>query len=525
VDPDDRTSFIAKSVEVALICISICDVDDRFLATLLAEDNNKSTIIQCSIIVQEGEHSQPVSREYCLKLLAMRSKRLLLRAHSTMAQQLAQLDYAIQKSWSRYAPGYTEWTLVSNAGGHWLSTDTLVQGHSMSVQYDLLSGQLLVNGLPMDQSSKSCREQPLYTTLFDRALVEVVPCTTPGFQFSTKRKFGGYDVCLGIAQAELLVSATKNDATFETLPRCLFQAAFPDHFSRDFVHLLNTATRTVQFRPVSQPWGETSPDNWTLSMQPCATKWKLTRGPCSIVGVATATSKQVSDVLEPLADVSRIHNVLQSSGEKLFIDIPTLRLSFQLTRGSTFLESQEYPSMVVDNDQTLGTFIGLRSKLLLKHQQCDSRLVLIPESNDVHYALEGGHINVAVTRSSILRVHAVNINPLLGRLLGSGELNCTLYLAYLHALTSFCLVDSLTRKTGTEQALSVLSSAAVRSFDQLSQPCANIPATLASLTPGRVYYPPEKRVMQNVQLDDNISWMLQHGHFVSAVGNLFRQSE
>ena len=524
-DSDDRTCFIAKSVEVALICMSTCDVDERFLPTLLAGDSNTSTLIECSIVVQEGEHSQAASPEYCLTLLEMRSKRLLQRAHGTMAQHLDQVDHAVQKSWSRYDPGYSEWTLVPNAGGHWLDTDTLIEGHSMSVHYDLLSGELLVNGLPMDQPSKNCREQPLYTTLFDRALVEIMPCTVPGFQFSTKRRFGGYEVCLGIAQAELLVSATKDGATYETLPKCLFQAAFPAHFSQDFVHWLNTATKTVQFRPANQPWDETSPENWTLSTQPFTAKWKLTKGAYSIVGVATATSKQVSSVLQPLADISRIHNVLQPSGQKLLIEIPTLRLSFHLTKGSDLLISQEYPSMVVDSDQTLGTFIGLRSKLLLKHQQNDSRVALIPESNDVHFALESGHIKVAVTRSSISKVHTVNIDPLLGRLLGSGELSCTLYLAYLHALTAFCLVDPLTGKTGTEQALAMLSSAAVRSFDQLSQPCADILAKLADLTPGRAYYPPNKRVMQNVQLHDGISSLSQHGHFVSAVGVLFRQSE
>jgi hypothetical protein len=525
VDSDDRTSFIAKSVEVALICISTCDVDEQFLTTLLAEDNNTSTLTQCSIVVQEGEHSQAATREYCLTLLEMRSKRLLQRAHGTMAQHLTQIDHAVQESWSRYVPGHTEWTLVSDAGGHWLSTDTLVQGHPMSVHYDLLSGALLVNGLPMDQPSKTCREQPLYTTLFDRALVQVMPCTTPGFQFSTKRKFGGYDICLGIAQAELLVSATKGDATYETLPKHLFKAAFPDHFSQDFVHWLDTATNTVQFRPANQPWDETSPNNWILSRQPFTTKWKLAKGACSVVGVATATSKQVSDVLEPLADTSRIHNVLRPSGRRLLIEIPTLRLSFHLTRGSTLLKSQEYPSMVVDNDQTLGTFIGLRSKLLLKHQQSDGRVVLVPESDDVRFALESGHIKVSVTKCSISTVHAVRIDSLLGRLLDSGELSCTLYLAYLHALTSFVLVDPLTRKTGTEQALAVLSSAAVRSFDQLSQPSVDILAKLADLTPGRAYYPPNLRVMQDVQLDDSISSLSQHGHFVSAVRVLFQQSE
>lgn len=181
--------------------------------------------------------------------------------------------------------------------------------------------------------------------------------------------------------------------------------------------------------------------------------------------------------------------------------------------------------MVVDNDQTLGTFVGLHSKVLLKHSKTGKRVVLIPESNDVYFGQESGRVKVTVGKGSISKVHAVEIDSLHGRLLDSGELSCKLYLAYLHALTSFCLVDPLTGKTGTEQALATLGSAAVRSFDQLSQANVNILAKFAGLTPGREYYPKHKQVMQTVQLDDRISFLSQHGHFLSTVQTLLRQSE
>lgn len=251
VDTDDRTSFIAKSVEVALICMSTCDLDQQFIPELLAGDNNTSTLIQCSIIIQEGKHSKSDTREESLALLDTRYKRLLQCAHRIMAQHPSQVDHAVRNLWSDYVPGHTGWTLLPAAGNHWLSTDTvLAQGSSMSVHYDLLSGQLLVNGLLMDQPPNSCRDHPLYLTLFDRAIVEVMPCTAPGLQFSAMREFGGHTVRLGISQSELLVEATKDSITYKTLPRHLFEETFPYHFAHDFVHWFNIATRTVQFRPV-----------------------------------------------------------------------------------------------------------------------------------------------------------------------------------------------------------------------------------------------------------------------------------
>jgi hypothetical protein len=530
-DADDRTAFIVKSVEVALVCTSTFDIDKHFLPDLLAKENNTSILIQCSIILQEGEHCLPCIKEHCVALLQMRCKRLLQRAHHLMVQHSTQIDDAVRQLWADYVPGDTGWTLPSAAGNHWLSTDTvLAQGSSMSVHYDLLSGELLVNGLPMDQPPKSCRDHPLYSTLFKRALVEVMPCTAPGLQFSTKRPFGGYNVRLGIAQAGLLVEATKekatkDDPTYETIPKHLVKSAFPAHYTDDFVHWLDVATKTVQFRPADQPWDASSPEVWTLSKQPGCTKWQLVKGGSFVIGVASATSKQVSDVLEPLADRPRIHNLLQPCAKILHINIPTLRVNFHLESGSSLLESQESRSMVVDDDQTLGTFIGLHSKVLLRHLKTSDRVVLVPESNDVHFLQECGRIKVSVSKSSISKVHTVHIDPLLGRLRSSGELSCNLYLAYLHALTSFCLVDPLTGKTGTEQALATLASAAVKSFGQLSQANVDILAKFAGLTPGREYYPKGMRVMQTLRLDNKISFLSQHGHFMSAVQILFEQSE
>jgi hypothetical protein len=530
-DADDRTAFIVKSVEVALVCTSTFDVDEHFLPDLLAKENNTSILIQCSIILQEGEHCLPRTKEHCVALLQMRCKRLLQRAHHLMVQHSTQIDDAVQKLWSDYVPGHTGWTLLSAAGDHWLSTDTvLAQGSSMSVHYDLLGGELLVNGLPMDQPPKSCRDQPLYSTLFKRALVEVMPCAAPGLQFSTKRPFGGHNVRLGIAQAELLVeatkeNATKDDPTYETIPRRLVEPAFPAHYTNDFVHWLDVATKTVQFRPVDQPWDASSPEVWTLSKQPGCAKWQLVKGECFVIGVASATSEQVCHILEPLADRSRIHNLLQPCEKMLHISIPTLRVNFHLQSGSNLLESQESRSMVVDNDQSLGTFIGLHSKVLLRHLETGNRVVLIPESTDVHFSQDCGRIKVFVGKGSISKVHTVHIDPLLGRLRNSGELSCNLYLAYLHALTSFCLVDPLTGKTGTEQALAALASAAVKSFGQLSQANVDILAKFAGLTPGREYYPKNMRVMQTLRLDNKISFLSQHGHFMSAVQTLFQQSE
>lgn len=527
-DHNDKKAFTAKSVEVALVCTSTFDIDGHYLDAVIAGENNASILVQASVVVQEGEHTLASNKEPLLPILAMRRKRLLCRSYKILAQRPTELDDAMKKAWSAYVPG-SAWRAVSEIADHWVTTDTLAttQSASMSVHYNLISGELLVNGLPLDQPPKEYRRHPQYSTLFGKAVVEVMPSATPGFQFSTKRQFGGFSVQLGMSNGDLVVRATRGDATYETIPSRLVEKRYPISFVEDYIQWFNAATNTVQFRPVNEPWNSSSPEVWTLSKtQIC---WRLSRSQCSVVGIRTLTSNRVSRVLEPLANEARIHCIVQPNGDTrtLLVSIPTLpaRLSFTLKEGENLLKCNEFRSMMVDDDQSLGTLVGLCSKIVLKHLSRDDRMVLVPESDVVTYQRAGAHISVAASKQSIRTVHALRVDPKLGRLLDNGELGCKLFLAYLHALTSFCLIDPLTRKTGTEQALTILKSAAVRSFDQLSQQQIDMLVKIAGLSPRRCYYPAHLRVMQTDGWDNNISFLSQHGHYITIVKTLLEQAK
>lgn len=525
-DHNDKTAFTAKSVEVALICTSTFDIDGKYLNHVLAGKGNASILVQASIVIREGEDTLASEKEPHLAILAMRRKRLLCRAYEILAQHPTELDDAVKKAWSAYVPG-SGWRAVLEAADHWVTTNTLATSHvaSMSVHYNLLSGELLVNGLLLDQPPPAYRAHSQYSTLFGKNVVEIMPSTTPGFQFSTKRQFGGCSVQLGMSNGDLDVRASKGDATYDMIPSRYVEKAYPFSFGKNYTHWFNAATNTVQFRPIDKPWDSSSPEVWTLSQ--CRNQWRLSKNGSSVAGVDSLTSQRISLVLDPLASRTRIHNILQPSGDvkTLLVSIPALRLTFNLAQGSTSLESNQYRSMVVDADQSLGTLVGLRSKIVLNHSTSNDRMALVPESEAVTYQRAGNHISVVVSKVTIHKVHALHVDPKLGRLLDNSELGCKLFLAYLHALTSFCLVDPLTHKTGTEQALTILKSAAVCSFDQLAQEDIDKLAKIAALSPGRCYYPTHLRVMQTVDWNNEISFLSQHGHFITAVKALLGQAK
>ncbi|KAI1749778.1 hypothetical protein F4782DRAFT_533039 [Xylaria castorea] len=521
---DDSTYFRSKSVDVALICASCFDVEECYLSKILESDADASIFVQCSMLIQEGKPAYNSASELLLACLSLRFRRLLYRSLPMLSTTHSGISDAVQKSWSAYRPG-GGWRVACNTT-HWLviETESDNKGVQYQVHYNLLSGELLVNGIPLSRPPREYEDHPMWRVLFGRNALEVMPTSAAAMQFSAKRQYKGYEVRLGrkvtsSGDSDLLVQASDSNADYETIPSRLLQGKFPDHFINDFVHWYNHMNETLEFRPRETPWDSRN-SKWVMSRSP--TGWTLKRKGSTVLGANSRTATAIADVLLPLADKPDIHVIFRPSDKSsLEVEIPVLRLGFFLAAGEPRLRSREFPGMSIDDDQSLGTLTGFANKMILKDE--NRRLVLVPEGR-VSWIPANGHIHVTVLKASITKVHPLHVDSVLGRLTDNGNLQGKLFLSYLHALTSYCLPDSLTSRTGVEQALLILDSAAVRSFDRLSQQNIAILALIAKLCPTRQYYPQNKRVMQTVSWVPNLSYLSQHGGFYKAVGAIFEQA-
>ncbi|KAI3322851.1 hypothetical protein HD806DRAFT_544884 [Xylariaceae sp. AK1471] len=521
---DDSTYFKSKSVDVALICASCFDVEECHLAEILELDTDASMFVQCCILIQEGKPEYKPASELTLACLSLRFRRLLYRSLPMLSTTHSGISDAVQKSWSAYRPG-AGWRLACNTT-HWLVTETASdnKGVQFQVHYNLLSGELLVNGIPLSRPPREYEDHPMWRVLFGRTAVEVMPTSAAAMQFSAKRQYKGYEVRFGrkatsFGDSDLLVQASYSSIDYETIPSRLLQGVFPDHFTKDFVHWYNHMNDTLEFRPRETPWDSRN-SMWVLSRSPKG--WTLKRKGSTVLGANSRTATAIADVLLPLAEKSDIHMVFPpSEGSSLEVEIPALQLGFFLAAGESSLRSREFPGMSIDDDQSLGTLTGFANKMILKDE--NRRLVLVPEG-PVSWVSAKGHIRVTVSKAFITKVHPLYIDSVLGRLTDNGNLQGKLFLSYLHALTSYCLPDSLTNRTGAEQALAILNSAVVRSFDRLSQQNIDILARIAKLCPTRQYYPRNERVMQTVSWVSNLSFLSQHDGFYKAVGAIFEQA-
>jgi len=523
---EERMEFLVRTFQVAHICVGSFDIDEHDLRELLAKPSEAGVLIESSVVIQTTMYSALRPQDVFHRNATQRWRRLLYRSYHILFQEIVKrrnpcLDLAIRKSWSAFLGGET-WEPVSTSVDHWLTTRTTSSEgtSSLVVHFNLLTAELLVNGLPLSRLPAEYERHPSYETLFGRTTLEVMPANVPGMQFSSKKTHHEYTVFFGLSDSnELLLVATKNGQTLDLIPSKVFNNLLPDHFIQDYTHWYDRNSRTIEFRLKSDPWVSSS-THW--AMENAGSSWVLRRGWQSLVGLKSSTAKHLFQLLKSLESEAHIHTIFNPDSGGVDMEMPRLQLGFSLQFGSAKLYSRQFRGLYVDPVQSIGTLVGLESKLVLRDEQ-NHRKVLLPNGY-VRWVASEGHIKASIQYGSSNRVHPYDVDTMLGRLVDNGSLQSKMFLCYLHAITSYCLPDELTGKTGTEESLSILNSAAVRSFGCLSRENLDILDNIAKLSPKRAYYPAHERVMESIAWDNDLSFLSQHGGFYTSVKSILHQA-
>ncbi|KAI2469049.1 hypothetical protein F4781DRAFT_395603 [Annulohypoxylon bovei var. microspora] len=527
-DDDIRADLLHKLTRIALICTDTFNVDDEHLRHLLASTDQAYIMIRCAISIQEGLCHVVRATKGLTLMMHQRWERLSYRGFSILSDQIVNknnlaLNNAIMESWPAFHPN-NEWLAMPSPYHHWLNTCSAREGGaSRWVHFSLLTGELLIDGSPLSRLPKEYEQDPMYSTLFGMSIIEVVPSSVSGMRFSSKKAFNGHRVDFGLSHSNknLAIRAVAEGQTFELVPRRILQSSFPTMFVDNFVHWYNKSGGYLEFCAQELPWTH-SDKNWRLFRSGTADGWRLVKGNSFLVNMNSDTAAGISKILFPLENAVWTHVILH--GVSLDIELPRLKLGFHMRKGETSISSRQFRGMLVDEDQSIGTLIGLHTKLVLRGQDGRLRRKVIIPSGDITISKELQHVRVEIEHCLTSKVHSYEVDDLLGRLINNSSLQSRLLISYLHALTSFPLPDPLTGKTGTEHAFTILNSAAVRSFKWLNEEDIDLLVQISKLTPQRVYYPEYKQVMQSVEWSSNLDFLAQHGEFYRSVNSIFNQA-
>ncbi|KAH6502438.1 hypothetical protein HBI55_034300 [Parastagonospora nodorum] len=532
VEEKQRSDLYSRATEIALLCTQTFSVEDKFIDVVLKQPSATSILLRCSIVVQEnGKLAQSESQAVYKAML--QSWRTTLYCAFTKLRQCIQngdtgLDTAVRKNWADFdpLPGAHWKTMSEVTHKHWLCT----KSGDLTVFFNLLTAELLVNGLPLARLPSEFVQHPIYMPLFGKSTLEVVPTDQPGMRFSAKSTYQGYKLHFGMSHTDMLLVAVKNNSKSDLIPSRLFQDCLPLAFVTKYIHWYDHDQDEVIFCSRDDPWSNCGP-GWRLIRKGVA--WRLVKDACILANIYSNTASTLSKIFGTLEHSQHVHTVLDTLTHTVHINLPRLQLDFHVASQETTIHSRQYRGMIVDPDQTMGTLIGLASKLVLKPATTiEDRLVLIPvprtfdaDSISCITAPKDHHVLVCIKQDKAQAVYAYSLDTTLGRVQESGDVQRRLFLALLHALTSHCLPDPLTGYTGTESALTVLQSAAVRSFEFLTTENVELLYQIAKISPSRSFYPPEIMDMQTIEWDARLPFLSQHPKLRVGAEDIIRQAE
>jgi len=164
----------------------------------------------------------------------------------------------------------------------------------------------------------------------------------------------------------LVVRASQGHELYEVIPVQALENDFPRSLVQNYVHWIHRGTMAIEWRPLESKWTPSS-DNWRLSTPEDPTASTLVLNSKCLVDSGSPTAVAIHRWLKPLEDPPNINIYYDVETDETEICLPRMNLDFILRK--TGLESKQFRGMIVDTQQYLGTFLGLRNKLVLKDTQ------------------------------------------------------------------------------------------------------------------------------------------------------------
>ncbi|KAF9740945.1 hypothetical protein PMIN01_00484 [Paraphaeosphaeria minitans] len=524
-DSTQRAELLCRKTEIALMCIGTCDVDVAHTNTILNSSSAVSILFRMSLVVQEDKDNVSSEHGFLYRATLQSWRNLLFRFFPVLRNGImsgkfvSELNSAVKAAWADFEP-CGSWETLAEPKHHWVHNKSGL----IDVHFNFLTAELLVNGLPLTRLPEEYTEHETYIALFKDIPIKVAPTDKPGMAFSAKDKHIDYKLSFGMEpkRNNMLVIAARAGEKLDLVPRCVFRGLLPEAFVKNYFHWFNHETKNVEFRPLNAPWVRHD-DEWHLKRT--GTNWYLENTASRLVFPDSKSGTTISDMFKPLENHSHIHITVDKASNIVSIALVRLRLDFYWSLGCSSIHSCQYTGKIIDSNQRIGTLVGLESKLVLRGELNDEdRTILIPEGT-IMYQPFLNHVKVLIDPKSTIRIHDYHFDQLLFRLEDNGTLQSKLLLCYLHALTSHFIVDRATGYTGTEAALKILGSAAVASFGMFNDENVKLLSFIAQLTPARRYIPASTKSTQQIDFDDQLPFLSQHGRFFAEVDRLFLQTK
>ena len=489
------------------------------------------SFVQASVALQENLVGDLAKLPLNLKNMLVRDMKLAYRIRQLVKQSIEShpdsMGAAINKTWSD--PGnstgrtYSPWQFLSSPNKRWVVSVITSTANkfivSQVVHYNFVEGHLLVDGKPLGRLPLDIRESEDVTELFGNQHLLTFPSSMSGMSHVMATRIRGNEVHFGLRGNRVVIRALIKDSLLEYVPRHVFtdngNFDLPLGLIENCVHWLNLGTGRLEIRRKPVIW-KTRQSDWILDVS----KRRAQRNRVFLVDPHSDLCKRVAGIFRHFEDPQRL-TVFQPTMGRLSVEMRRLELSFFVNK-SNRLECRELHAEI-DPNQDAGTLYGFQSMIVLRDVTNIERRSIITALGQLSYKRHGMHI--AVRASSTNEYGRFGIDDVLGRLACPPEPRLLYSKAQFHAFTSFVLPDPLTGRTGTDEALHTLRLGYCQPWTPMGDGPASILRVIKRLSPGREYYPRDKRRLQTVVWEQQLTVSVQHDSYGTLVQEILAKSD
>jgi hypothetical protein len=216
-DETSRAKLHLRLCSLAATCLSTFDVCLEHVPNVLFSDDDFAIAVRCAVIVHDSTPSVRDDVSPYLARLLNRHHRLLHFLEPFFLKGLRSnpsgFDCALARLWSGCRrQRFSTWRVLPAPNSRWIFCIT--EG-GQEIHYDILTGQLLVNGQPLGRLPKEILEHFTYTSILGKVsiqivsirlqsmlipmppwqtVLDVVPADVPGMEFMSRSIVSGYQV-------------------------------------------------------------------------------------------------------------------------------------------------------------------------------------------------------------------------------------------------------------------------------------------------------------------------------------------
>lgn len=462
-------------------------------------------------------------------LYSYENRELLRR--SILSNQEAFVD-AVNRLWQ--LPGGYKPTILDSSTGTWwvlleLSSFGSAHSHSHFVHYNYVYGTLLIDGQEMSTLPLSYRRNSLYRQIFETRNPIVFPSPLSGMTWAVAEPMkGGQRIHLGFRQQILIVRAVHHDQLYEYIPPEVFGIHscpdLPIPLIEGCHRWLNVRNGDLEIR--RQDMWISKVNNWWIrglsygQCQAIRSFGKLSQ--TCLLDSSTDLVQRIGRIFRSFEDFNQIMVFAAKKDGSIYVELKRMELSFYINDRGTLYSPRL--GAIITQDQDAGTWYGLRSKIVVQSAgNRRQKSILVPLTDDFRVDRDNVHVSVESSTGTHTYLR-FDINEVLGRIDCPPEPRLLYTKALLHAYTSQVLPDSLTSKTGVEEALRLLQMGLYQPWNPLNDPETALLQRLAGLSPMRGYYPVDSKFMETVAWRSDLTKHIQDDRFRPSAENILRRS-